>query len=358
MQKKIIITGAGSAQANGVINSLLMADEGEKIIGLGSDAADLMICRAHKKYQVPHSNAVNYKVALLYVLELERPQMIHFQHDAELAVALRFRDEIEALGVSMLVPDYSTIDTCVHKYKSWQKFKQAGITVPKNLVLSKPSDLEHAFKELGNKDGYIWLRSMSIGGGGKGALPSNNYDEAKEWIDRAHGWGDFTAAELLGKDTVTWLSIWQDGKLIVAQTRRRKAWAHSALSVSGVTGITKISETCSDSEVDRIAIDSVHAVSATPNGIYGVDMTYDRTGVPNPTEINISRFFTTIQFFTEAGLNMPKILKDIVLYNRKPELENNINPLPDGLLWLRAMDTPPLLTTQFEIEKSLIKVLP
>ena len=28
-------------------------------------------------------------------------------------------------------------------------------------------------------------------------------------------------------------------------------------------------------------------------------------GVPNPTEINISRFFTTVRFFTEAGINFP-----------------------------------------------------
>jgi carbamoyl-phosphate synthase large subunit len=37
----------------------------------------------------------------------------------------------------------------------------------------------------------------------------------------------------------------------------------------------------------------------------GVDMAYDRNNVPNPNEINISRFFTTVLFFTEAGLNMP-----------------------------------------------------
>ena len=69
------------------------------------------------------------------------------------------------------------------------------------------------------------------------------------------------------------------------------------------------------------------AVSAKPHGIFGVDMTYDKNGVPNPTEINISRFFTTVLFFTEAGLNMPEIFKDIVLYNEFPRLKKKINPL-------------------------------
>ena len=97
------------------------------------------------------------------------------------------------------------------------------------------------------------------------------------------------------------------------------------------------------------------AVSAVPNGIYGVDMTYDTAGIPNPTEINISRFFTTVQFFTEAGLNMPKILKDLILYDAEPDVKPKLNPLPDGLLWIRAMDCPPLLTTQSEIDSKITR---
>ena len=53
---KIIVTGAGSAQSNGVINCLLMdKSENLNIIGLGSDKYDLMLSKAHKKILVPHS---------------------------------------------------------------------------------------------------------------------------------------------------------------------------------------------------------------------------------------------------------------------------------------------------------------
>ena len=86
-------------------------------------------------------------------------------------------------------------------------------------------------------------------------------------------------------------------------------------------------------------------------------MTYDHLGVPNPTEINISRFFTTVLFFTQAGLNLPLIFKNIALYNEFPALQKRVNPLPDGLLWLRGMDTRPRLMTQEEIEKEII-ILP
>jgi carbamoyl-phosphate synthase large subunit len=161
---------------------------------------------------------------------------------------------------------------------------------------------------------------------------------------------------MLTKDTVTWLSIWHEGKLVVAQTRIRKGWTHGNRTLSGVTGVTKVGQTYSSAKVDEIAHNAIFAIDEKPHGIYGVDMAYDEEGIPNPTEINISRFFTTVLFFTEAGLNMPKIFKDIALYGEFPKLAKTINPLPDGLLWLRGMDTKPRLMTSAEIEKEMIRL--
>lgn len=354
---KILITGAGSVQSNGVINSLLKAlRPDEEVVGTGSDPMDLALCKAARKYWVPYSTSPGYREALLQVLDHERPDMIHFQHDLELYEAMRFRADIEARGVKMLVPDNEVIDTCVHKHKSWLKFKAAGVPVPENLMIGNEADLERAFKELGDAEGRIWLRSVSIGAGGKGSFPAKNLESARDWIDKNGGWGDFAAAEMLTPDSITWLSIWQDGELIVAQTRRRRGWAHASRSISGVTGVTKVGETCSYPEVDDIAQRAIKAVTGRPHGIFGVDMTFDRKGVPNPTEINISRFFATILFFTEAGLNMPVMLKDLCLYGRKPELAKKLNPLPDGLLWLRGMDSYPRLTTADELDREIIRL--
>lgn len=353
---KIIVTGAGSAQSNGVINCLLLDDEKNEIIGLGSDRYDLMLSNAHRKYLIPYSTDKNYKKVLLNILELEKPDMIHFQHDKELYSAMKFRNEIEHTGVKMLLPDNNTIDTCVHKYKSYLKFLVSGIKVPQNIVINSKEDLKRAFEELGNNTGTIWLRAMTIGGGGLGSLPTNNYDDAYNWIEKRNGWGNFLAAELLTNRTVTWLSIWQNGKLIVAQGRTRNSWASSALSASGVTGMTKVGVTVSDSVVDDIAERACRAVSEVPNGIYGVDMAYDEEGIPNPTEINIGRFFTTVEFFARAGLNMPVILKNLCLYDKKIGDYPLINPLNDGLIWIRGMDTEPILTTESEIDMELVKI--
>ena len=125
------------------------------------------------------------------------------------------------------------------------------------------------------------------------------------------------------------------------------------MAPSGVTGITKVCETVTDELVDKVAQKSIYAVSEKPHGIFGVDMTYDKNGVPNPTEINISRFFTTIEFFAEAGLNMPLIFRDLVLEKKYPQSIPLINPLEAGLLWLRSLDERPILTNKEEMKASV-----
>lgn len=350
---KILIAGAGGAPSEGVIKSLLKSSRNETIIGMGSEITDLVLSSAQEKFYIPYADTIEYKEALLKLLENEKPNLVHFQNDLEIFHASKFRDEIEKLGVKTFMPDHDVIDTCVHKFKTYLKCESAGIKVPKNILINNEEDLKQAFSDLGDSAGKIWLRASSIGGGGKGALPTNNYSFAKGWIDRYNGWGDFVAAEMLTPNTVTWLSIWYEGELIVAQTRLRKGWTHGNRTVSGVTGVTKVGQTYSDTEVDRISIDTIKAVSSKPHGIFGVDMAFDIDGIPNPTEINISRFFTTVLFFTEAGLNMPEIFKNIALYKEFPVLEKKTNPLQDGLMWLRGMDTLPALMTEKKIKEQI-----
>jgi glutathione synthase/RimK-type ligase-like ATP-grasp enzyme len=353
-RQKILIAGAGGAPSEGVIKSLLKSKKEEIILGMGSEPFDLILSAAKKKIYVPYADSNDYKSALLKILNREKPDLVHFQNDLEIFHASMFRNDILATGTKIFMPKHDVIDTCVHKHKSYKAFRKAGITVPKNIFINNEDDLVNSFDELKNTDGKIWLRASSIGGGGKGSIATADYNMAKSWIDNYNGWGNFVAAELLQSETVTWLSIWYHGELIVAQGRQRKGWIHGNRSVSGVTGVTKLGVTHSDDQVSDIAINSIKAVDNKPHGIYGVDMAYDTNGIPNPTEINISRFFTTISFFTEAGLNMPEIFKDLALYDEKPILEKKINPLPDNLLWARGMDVSPRLISDTDLKRGIV----
>ena len=107
---KIFVTGAGSAQSNGVVNCLLMdKDSGDEIVGLGSDQYDLMLCKSHKKILMPHSTKPEYKEKLLKVLNAEKPDMIHFQHDKELFIAEN--DEKEMLAGVLIFDTPLTVHT-------------------------------------------------------------------------------------------------------------------------------------------------------------------------------------------------------------------------------------------------------
>ena len=112
--------------------------------------------------------------------------------------------------------------------------------------------------------------------------------------------------------------------------------------------------TISDDQINEIAINTVKAVSDKPHGIFGVDMAYDKNGIPNPTEINISRFFTTVRFFTEAGMNFPEIFKQLALGEKLIINKGAVNPLENGLIWLRGMDTQPKLLKEGDIEQRII----
>jgi biotin carboxylase len=251
------------------------------------------------------------------------------------------RDEITGLGVRLFLPSPETVEATVDKYRSYLVWSKTGLPVPETILVNTPQDLEDAFERFGPR---IWLRATT-GGGGRGALPTESRAMAREWIDRLQGWGAFTAARCLTSRSVTWQSIWYEGDLIVAQGRRRHAWSFADRTVSGVTGITRVAETCSDPDVDRVAEAAIRAIDQRPHGIFGVDLTYDDDGRANPTEINIGRFFTTILFFARAGLNMPQIYCDLGLDGLRPDLERKVNPLPEGLVWIRGMDVAPVLTS-------------
>jgi hypothetical protein len=349
---KILIAGAGGAPSEGVIKSLLKV--GHDVSGMCCEPTDLVLSAASRKYYVPYSDNSDYKSSLLKIINHEKPDLIHFQNDLEIFNASSFRDEIHATGCKTYMPSHEVIDTCVHKYKTWQKFKAAKIKVPQNMMIDNEADLRCAFDELADKNGKIWLRASSIGGGGKGALPTNSYDFAKQWIDHFDGWGDFVAAEMLTFETVTWISIWYEGELIVAQGRLRQGWTHGNRAISGVTGVTKVGKTYSDNIMESIGMAAVKAVDDKPHGIFGVDMTYDENGIPNPTEINISRFFTTVLFFTEAGLNLPSIFVELGLTGNTLTKFSSKSPLPDGLMWMRGMDVVPKLLHEDHLKQEII----
>jgi len=341
--KRILITSAGGSPAVNFTRSLRKAPEEFYLIGV--DANKYYLCRAEvdEKYLIPKASDVSYIPIINQIINETHPDLLHVQHSQEVPVISRHRRE---LNTRTFLPEHKSVEICDDKVESFKRWEKAGLRVPKTILIRSEHDINIAFKKFGGK---VWLRAVR-GSGGSGASPAADPGWAKSWIDLHSGWGKFSASQYLSPDSVIWQSIWKDGELVVAQGRKRLYWEFGGKFLSGVSGITGAGALVSDSVVDRIAQEAILAIDTHPNGIWGVDLTYDDEGIPNPTEINIGRFFTTHQFFTEAGLNMPYIYVKLALGDEIPAIAHKLNPLTSGLVWIRGVDFVPKLTTLEQID--------
>jgi carbamoyl-phosphate synthase large subunit len=340
--KRILVTGAGGAPALNFIRSLRQAAEPFHIIGVDADPYRLMRAESDEIHAIPKSRDPDYLPLLKLIIKETGAEMLFAQPDVEIAVLSRHRDE---LGIRTFWPSHETVTACQDKYTTYRLWSEHGLTVAETREVRSDSDLRKAFAEFGD----VWLRLVT-GAAGRGAFHTDNLEQARAWIAFNGGYDGFTASRYLSPDSVTWQSIWNQGELVVAQGRKRLSWEFADRSPSGVTGITGVGVTITDEVLDDIALRAVQAVDPRPHGIFSVDLTYDAGGTPNPTEINIGRFFTTHLFFTEAGLNMPYIAVKLAFGEPVPIPKPHINPLPPDLVWIRGMDRSPVLTQQKAVD--------
>lgn len=348
--KRVLVTGAGGSPSVNFTRSLRQSGEEYYIVGTDADKYYLQRAEVDARYLAPPASDPKYIDFLNYVIDKEQIEFVHAQNDVEVLFLSENREKLHA---KTFFPAKETVRILQDKFESFKVWEQAGIKVPKTILINRQTDLQELLDSLG---GSMWIRAIS-GAGGRGSLPAHDVKTAKNWLDfheKNGSWdGNFTASELLEPETVTWMSVWKDGELVVAQGRKRLYWELAKISPSGVTGATGTGLTYSDAELDAIAEKAVRSIDPKPSGLFGVDMAYDKNGIPNPTEINIGRFFTTHQFFTDAGLNMPEMFVKLAYGETNPTLEKIKNPLPDGLVWVRGMDFEPVLSDEKTVQESV-----
>lgn len=344
--KRILVCAAGGSPATNFVRSLRMASEPYFLLGVDCNKYMLQRAETDVKCLVPRADASNYLQVLNALIDKYSIEFVHAQNDIEMEFLSENRDKVNA---KLCLPAVDTVRICVDKFKSYNAWDKAGILLPGTMLLHNEADLKVAFDKYGPK---IWLRNIK-GAAGEGSYPTSDYEDAVSWINFKKGWGHFTAAEYLSENSITWMSIWDNGELVVAQSRKRLYWELSNRAPSGVTGVTGAALTFADSAFDDLAIQTIMAIDKKPHGIFSVDMTFNKHGVPNPTEINIGRFFTTHLFFTAAGLNMPEYFVKLA-YGEAIDykFDKKINPLPNNLAWIRGVDFEPILSTTDVIDAS------
>ncbi|MCC7162212.1 MAG: ATP-grasp domain-containing protein [Anaerolineae bacterium] len=336
--KRILVTGAGGSASSNFVASLRMAPEPFYIIGADVRPFHLALADAQESYLLPRASDHNFVSELNRLIKAREIDMVHAQPDSEVAVLSARRDEIPA---RLFLPSRSAIELCQDKLAFAQALQDRGVPVAQSFPVNAAEDLPPILDALLARADRVWLRATR-GAGSRAALPVRRVDHARAWIEywadmRGVGWGDFMASEFLPGREFAFSGLWHNGELVTSQARERIEYLYGQLTASGQTSTPSIARTVSRDDVNEIAARAVRAVDALANGIYSVDLKENTQGVPCVTEINAGRFFTTSNFFSAAGLNMPYLYVRLAFGEQTPPLPR-YNVLGQGLYWVRMVD--------------------
>jgi hypothetical protein len=209
---------------------------------IGVDADPIRISRAtdvDEVHVVPRASDPAYIAVVSEIVRKTSANLLLTNATPDIAAISAGR---HVLDCTVFLPDHETIMLCDDKAASNAVWQAAGVPVPLSMRINDQHDLETAFRRYGEK---IWLRAIS-GSGASGALPVSDMGSAVGWVNLNGGWGRFMAAELLGPQTVSWESVWSNGELVVAQSRRRLYWEFGRIAMSGVSGIAGAGEAIAD----------------------------------------------------------------------------------------------------------------
>lgn len=313
------------------------------IIGVDGDTISLQRSLADENIRVPLASEGAYIDILNEVIEKCYVGLVTVQLEAELLPVSENRDRLNA---PVFLPKHETIETGFSKWASYEVWKESGISTPESLLIENRDELGPALDHFG---GQMWMRGLT-GTGGKGSLPVKSLGDAQKWFDLWEGKTDFMAAQLLGQEAWSWESVWDNGKLIVGQARRRLRWEFKNLTMSGITGIAGASETVTSPEVEQLCIDAVLAIDPEPHGVLGLDISFDDSGKPYVTEVNAGRFMSGGSlFFAEHGLNLAEIAIDVAAGNWPADSRPDDYRLRDGLICISGMDTETIVTSREEL---------
>jgi carbamoyl-phosphate synthase large subunit len=337
--KRILVTGAGGPAASNFIKSLRMVSEDFYIVGTDTNPLHLELAPVDTSYLLPKCDSPSYIPKLNGIIKKEKIDLVYPQPDIEVAVISENREEIYA---KVFLPRKETIRTCQDKMALTKVLEKNDVPIPISFSIKNKTDLDRALKSLLalNSD-KAWLRAVK-GAGGRASLPIKDAKHGGMWIDywkknRGLDWDSFMISEYLPGREFAFQSIWKDGEVITSQARERLEYLFAYLTPSGQTSSPTVAKTVHRDDVNRIAIDAVLAVDKSASGVFCVDLKENTNGVPCVTEINSGRFFTTSNFFSEAGVNMPYMYVKLA-FNEPFERPPKFNPLPEGWYWIRLMD--------------------
>lgn len=329
--------GAGGSAAANVIDALRRASRGYHVVGADASPVKLQLSTADERVVVPRADAAGYVEAVTGAVARWACDIVHAQPDVEVLAVGAARDRV---GARTYLPAQAVLELAGDKLQFAQAMRTAGVTVPQAATYESASNIVDVTDVLLADHERVWVRAR-VGAGARASLPVRTGVQADAWIrwwieERNLAASDFMVSEMLPGREFAYQSVWQDGTLVAGQARERVEYLYGHLTPSGQTSTPSVARTVDEPAVDDLAIRAIRALDPVPCGAYCVDIKESAAGVPNVTEINAGRFFTTSNFFAAAGLNMPDMLMRCALGEHLSPVGSS--PLPADLYWIRMVD--------------------
>lgn len=346
---RVLLLGAGGSATANVVDSLRRAEREYHVVGADASSVKLHLSSADERIVVPRAGSPGYEDALVEAALRWDCAVVHAQPDPEVRAIGAMRTRLPA---RTFLPDQEVLELAGDKLAFAERMERHGVAAPEVAAYSSADDVVAVTEDLLSRHDRVWVRAR-VGAGSRASLPVSSGAQASAWIEwwseeRSVRARDFMASELLPGREFAYQSLWQDGVLVAGQSRERVEYLYGHLTPSGQTSTPSVARTVREPSVDDVACAAVRALDPRPHGVYCVDLKEDASGAPKVTEVNAGRFFTTSNFFSAAGLNMPDLLVRCALGERPAPLGSS--PLPPDLYWIRMVDMGYVLVPGEELD--------
>lgn len=338
----LLITGAGSAAAENLIRSLRAGDSALALLGCNDDRFALKRTAADARYLVPSAASARFIGSLSELISSRRIDLIIPTTDLHVRALSQGRRRLRG---TLFLPKREVIDLCRDKYRLTRTLRNRGIAAPLTYRVEALGTLDDVFARFGPRR-PLWCRPRT-GTCARGGAAVANPEQARSWIRiwnqmRGLPIRSFTVSEYLPGREILCQSVWNNGRLVLANTFERLSYFGVDNIPSGVTSLSSLAKTVDEPRVVELCRTAIRAVAPRASGVFSLDVKEDVRGEPHVTEINAGRLFMAMTAFDSVLKHSMALTYVRLALKQRIELDGEYDGVADYYM-VRDLDGEPAI---------------
>jgi carbamoyl-phosphate synthase large subunit len=294
---RVLVAGAGTAAGENLIRSLRAGDPSLGVVGCHDDRFVLKHSAADARYLVPPPGTRGFIGALRRVIGSAGIDLVLPTSDRHVQA---LSDARARIGDTVFLPRRRVVDLCHDKYALSTWLRRRGVAAPETRRLGRLGAVDALFAGFGRRR-PLWCRPRT-GTCARGGAAVGSPAQARGWIRLWHEMqgvpvNDFTLSEYLPGREILCQSLWDRGRMVLANTFERLSYFGVDNIPSGVTSLSSLAKTVRAPAAVELCHRAVRAVDARASGAFSIDVKEDARGRPHVTEINAGRLFMAMTAF-------------------------------------------------------------